>query len=86
MFAPLAHHLGTAFIFLDGYVAHGAALDQIRVERYPWLLSLALLGQLLAVVVTCQPVVPFQLAVAAEVRRTGGTKDALRRTLLGRTH
>lgn len=50
--APLAHHLGAALVLFDRNVAHGAALDQVRVERYPLFLSLALLSQLLAVVLT----------------------------------
>lgn len=84
--APLAHHLGTAFVLFDRNVAHGAAFDEIRVERYPRLLSLALLGQLLAVVLARQPLVPLQFAVAAEVRGAGGAEDALRRALLRGTH
>lgn len=33
--ATLAHHLGTALVLLNGHRAHGAALDQLVVERYP---------------------------------------------------
>lgn len=32
--ATLAHHLGAALVLLDGHRAHGAAFDELVIERY----------------------------------------------------
>lgn len=88
MFASFAHHLRTAFVLLDGHVAHWTALYQFGVKRDARLHKVrsAFLCQLPRVLLAGKPFVPGVLAVGAEVRITRGAVYAGRRALLPGTN
>lgn len=88
MLAPLAHHLSATLVLLDGNIAHGTALDQVRVEGDAGLheVGMPLPGELPRVLLASQPPVPGILAVRAEVGVAGRTVHARRRAPLPRAN
>lgn len=72
MLAALAHHLRAALVLLDGHLAHGAELDEVRVEEERRVGQEAARGEAPLVLLARGDVgVPLGAARRAEVRVAG---------------